>query len=194
MFAGHGALALLAKARRPAVPFGVLAAAAYAPDWLELPFRLAALPQPTVGMWTHSILSVAIGSMVGALAWWLASRDRAGALLVGLAYASHWPADVLTGTLKPTWPGGPTFGVDLYQHSKVDFAVESLLVIAAWLVWTHVRPAMRRSLHAIPALAILLQLGFSVQDRLPFGDWKRGAMGLVATLLGDELPKQGGAQ
>src|SRR4051794_33647705 len=111
MVAGHTALALLAKRARPSVPLVVLLAAAYGCDVLEITFDVL---HRTNRELSHSLVSVVIVASVAAIAYWLARRDGAGALAVWLTYASHWPADFITG-VKPTWPGGPDVGLYLYS-------------------------------------------------------------------------------
>ena len=190
MFTGHLALALLARASAPGVRSRValpaLVAAAYAPDWLELPFRMAAWPRPLIALWTHSLLSVCLGAALAAAAWWVFRRDGRGAALIGATYASHWPADLLTGTHKPTWPNGPTFGLNLYQHSAVDLALEAGLLLLAWALFTRrlsVAPLVRV---AAPATLLVLQAAFSYQRQLPFGDWKSRVFGTMAGVLKNE--------
>src|SRR5829696_6609090 len=107
MYAGHAALALLAKARRPRVPLALLVPLAFAPDWVE---GIAAALGRHNRMISHSLVSVGIGATLFAAIYWLVTRSAADAAAVRLTYVSHWPADFITG-IKPTWPGGPMVGL-----------------------------------------------------------------------------------
>ncbi len=151
MYVGHAALATLAKSKRPRIPFAVLVPAAFAPDWIE--WVLNAFGNYDKAL-SHSIVSVALGATLLALLYFVATRQLADASVVWLTYASHWPADFITGT-KPTWPGGPMVGLMLYAHPLGDLLVESVVIVACWF-------AYRRSLPKAPRrrpLASLLLLG-----------------------------------
>jgi hypothetical protein len=147
-----------------------LIAATYGPDVIEITLLLLwrwARVQAAFG--SHSIPSVTLGAIVVAAAYWIWRRDAAGAAMLGAVYASHWAADLFTGTGKPTWGGGPTLGLSLYDHPVVDFAVESGLLIAAWLFLWPARDRRRRSraMHmAGPVALVLVQLVFNASERL----------------------------
>jgi hypothetical protein len=179
MFVGHAGLALLARARRTNPSFWVLLAAAFGPDWLELPFRLARAPYGRVVMLTHSLLATVVCAALAAAAYAAARRDRAGAMLVAAAWLSHWPADLLTG-VKPTWPGGPSLGVSLYAHTGLDMLVEVGIALAAWVVYAQRHRPARGTALGVPALLVALQVAFANQGRLG-GSWKQEVLqGVVA--------------
>jgi hypothetical protein len=73
-------------------------------------------------------------------------------LVVAAVVASHAVADFMTG-LKPTWPGGPMIGLELYHHPVFDFAIEGLVIVAGWLLYRKSLPEDRRS--SLPALILL---------------------------------------
>jgi hypothetical protein len=79
-------------------------------------------------------VSVGVGASLAALLYWLSTRATADAIAVWLTYASHWPADFITG-LKPTWPGGPTVGLSLYNHPVWDAVLECAIVVLAWVAY-----------------------------------------------------------
>jgi hypothetical protein len=170
VFIGHTAIALAAKRARPSVPLPALIAATYGPDVIEITllalWRWAHL-QAAFG--SHSIPSVALGAAVVAAAYWIWRRDAVGGALLAATYASHWAADLFTGSAKPTWGGGPTLGLSLYEHPVLDFAVESGLLLAAWLLFW---PAgdRRRRLRALymagPLALVLVQFAFNASERL----------------------------
>ncbi|HEX4682648.1 MAG TPA: hypothetical protein VH277_08075 [Gemmatimonadaceae bacterium] len=141
MYAGHAALAALAKGRRPRIPIALLVPIAFAPDWIEW---IADAFGYHDRMLSHSLVSVGIGSTVVGLIYWGVTRQPGDAGVVWLTYVSHWPADFITG-MKPTWPGGPQVGLMLYGHPLGDAAVESVLVVICWLVYRASLPEPSRS-------------------------------------------------
>ena len=168
MFIGHTAIALGVKRVRPAIPLPALVAAAYGPDVIEITllalWRWANVP---AAFGSHSIPSVVLGATAVAAAYWLWRRDWAGASLLAGTYASHWVADLFTGSGKPTWGGGPTLGLSLYEHPALDFAVESALLLGAWLFLWPARDRRRGGIYVGAPIALLLfQLVFNVSERL----------------------------
>jgi hypothetical protein len=159
VYAGHAALALLAKAKRPRVPIALLVPIAFAPDWIEWIADAFGHHDRAI---SHSLVSVGIGASLTALIYWLTTRQPADAAVVWLTYVSHWPADFITG-LKPTWPGGPTVGLHLYAHPMWDALLECALVVACWLAYrrTLAAPTRRRAiLLLIPLGLIAMQIAF----------------------------------
>jgi membrane-bound metal-dependent hydrolase YbcI (DUF457 family) len=159
VYAGHAALALLAKAKRPRVPIALLVPIAFAPDWIE--WIADALGHHDRAI-SHSLVSVGIGASLTALIYWLTTRQRADAAIVWLTYVSHWPADFITG-LKPTWPGGPMVGLLLYTHPVWDALLECALVVACWLAYRRTlaaRTQRRAILLLIPLGLIGMQIAF----------------------------------
>jgi membrane-bound metal-dependent hydrolase YbcI (DUF457 family) len=175
VYAGHAALALLAKAKRPQIAIALLVPIAFAPDWLE--WFADALGHHNREL-SHSIVSVGIGASVVALVYWLATRVAADAAVVWLVYVSHWPADYVTG-LKPTWPGGPMVGLLLYTRPALDVLLESALIVACWLAYRRsLPPPTRRRVMVVfvPLGLIAMQLGFEATQ--PFGALSQiGAIG-----------------
>jgi hypothetical protein len=170
VFIGHTAVALAVKRARPTVPLPALVAAAYGPDVIEITllalWRWANVP---AAFGSHSIPSVVLGATVVAAAYWVWRRDWAGASLLAGTYASHWVADLFTGSAKPTWGGGPTLGLSLYEHPALDFAVESALLLGAWLLLWPARDRRRRPgamYVGAPIALVLFQLVFNVSERL----------------------------
>jgi hypothetical protein len=185
VFIGHTAIALAAKRARPSIPLPALIAAAYGPDVIEI--TLLALwrwvnVQAAFG--SHSIPSVALGAAVVAVAYGMWRRDLAGALLLAAIYASHWIADLFTSTGKPTWDGGPTLGLALYEHPVLDFVIESALLLGAWLFLWPARDRRRqaRALRVVAPIAlVLVQLVFNAAEPL-FG--VRSIKGAVSSAPG----------
>jgi membrane-bound metal-dependent hydrolase YbcI (DUF457 family) len=179
VYAGHAAFALVAKARRPGIAIAVLVPIAFAPDWIEWVAGAIGYHDREI---SHSLVSVGVGATLVALAWWLATRVAADAVAVWLTYASHWPADYITG-LKPTWPGGPMVGLLLYTRPTIDMWLESVLVVVCWLAYRQSLPApvrRRAILVLVPLGLIAMQIGFEATQES--GTLSRlGAIGVTST-------------
>jgi hypothetical protein len=128
---GHAGPALVAKRVRPAVPLLVLVIAGYGPDVVEIVLRAFGAYNREL---SHSLVAVGVGATLMAAGWMLARRgDARDAAAIWLTYASHWPLDFLTGR-KPTWPGGPTVGLDLYDHWWI-WLIELGLLAVCGVIW-----------------------------------------------------------
>jgi hypothetical protein len=182
---GHTAIALAAKRAHPGIPLTALIAATYGPDVIEI--TLLALwrwARVQAAFGSHSIPAVALGAAVVATAYGAWRRDALGAALLAATYASHWVADLFTGSEKPTWGGGPMLGLSLYAHPALDFVIESALLLAAWLFFWPAGDRRRgpRAVHmAAPVALVLVQLVFNASERL-FG--VRGVKGAVSGVPG----------
>lgn len=149
MYAGHAAIALYAKSRRPRVPLALLVPVAFAPDWIEwLLSTGTGVPGEREKFLSHALVSVVPCAIVVALIYWAVAAPRGARLgdaaVVCAVYLSHWAADFITG-MKPTWPGGPMVGLMLYNHVVWDALLECALVLLCW--WAYRRslpPASRR--------------------------------------------------
>ena len=138
MYAAHIGIALAGKGLRPQAPLWLLVLATQGCDWVEVIACIAA-PAGSSAMWSHSIPAVlALGAALWLTAY-LLTRDRGVALLVGAVAISHVVADYVTG-VKPTWPGGPLIGLDLYRHPLGDFVVELVVMGVGWLIYRRSLP------------------------------------------------------
>jgi hypothetical protein len=168
VFAGHAALALLAKSKRPNIPIALLVPVAFAPDWIQL---FADALHHYHKQISHSLVSVAIGATAVALVYLALTRARTDAMVVWLTYASHWPADFITGK-KPTWPGGPTVGLLLYAHPLGDVLVESAVIVLCWLAYRRSLPeaSRKRAINFLVPLGLIgLQIVFEAVQSPDFG-------------------------
>lgn len=166
MYVGHASIALFAKSRRSAIPLALLLPVAWGPDWVEVCF--SALHHEN-RMLSHSLVAVGIVATASALAYFAYTRKAVDALVIWLVYVSHWPADYLTG-LKPTWPGGPTVGLQLYGRPYIDFAMEgSLILIASYFYWRSLPPLHRKraAMFLIPLGLLAFQIGFEAINTNP---------------------------
>jgi hypothetical protein len=137
---GHVGFALLTRTARPRLSLALLVPIAYGPDIIEVALQAIGNRNRIL---SHSLISVGLMATVVSLAVLLGRRSRADAVAVWLLYVSHWPADFITG-LKPTWPGGPEVGLQLYDHLWWDAALELALLAACWIVYRKLSPPSDR--------------------------------------------------
>ncbi|HJP87377.1 MAG TPA: metal-dependent hydrolase [Gemmatimonadaceae bacterium] len=173
MYIGHVGAALAAKRLRVSVSLLVLLVATYTPDWVDTGLCLAG-SYNTGEMLSHSIPAILFFAVIGFIAYTLMTRDRLGGALVAAVILSHMFLDWITG-IKPTWPGGPTIGLQLYAHPIADFIVEGVVITIGALVYARTLPPRRR-----PWLDISIMLGALLALQLTID---------VAHLLFKSLPK-----
>lgn len=106
-------------------------------------------------MWSHSIPVVAALALVLAVVAYLFTGNGGVAVLTGAVTVSHLLADYVTG-FKPTWPGGPIIGLQLYSYPLGDLVVEMAVLVAGWLVYRRSLPPESRSHRLSWALLLLL--------------------------------------
>jgi membrane-bound metal-dependent hydrolase YbcI (DUF457 family) len=119
-------------------------------------------------MLSHSLPAVAVLAAAVALLYFAVARDFAAAGLVAVIVVSHAVADYATG-LKPTWPGGPFVGLQLYQRPAVDFILEAAVIVIGWVIYRRSLPQERRNSNPVNVLLfslLLLQLAASVSFSL----------------------------
>jgi hypothetical protein len=143
VFIGHFAVAFATKKVAPRASLGTLVLAAAFLDvvWPVLVLlgieRFRIVPgftavNPfdfTYYPWSHSLLMTAVWSLLFALVYFAANRDRAGAVWVGIAVASHWLLDFVSHRPDmPLYPGGSQkLGLGLWQSIPATFAIEGLM-------------------------------------------------------------------
>jgi hypothetical protein len=78
--------------------------------------------------WSHSLLMLIIwGAIFGAI-YRLYTGDGRGGLVVGALVVSHWVLDWITHRADmPLYPGGPKFGLGLWNNPNASMAVEIVL-------------------------------------------------------------------
>ncbi len=161
MYAGHAAVAMLVKGKRPQLSLALLVPVAYGPDWVDLFSHVVHRPNPE---FSHSLVSVGFMSIMVTLCVVPFVGSAVDALIVGATYASHWVLDLVTG-LKPTWPGGPVVGLHFYAHVYREFFLEAPFVVACWLVYrSSLRADVRNSVlaYVMPLGLIVLQAVFAL--------------------------------
>ncbi len=154
MYIGHVGVALAARRVRKDLPLWLGVIAAQGCDWVDV-WLIDFARDPRHAMLSHSLPAVAIGATLLGLLAWVITRSAGAALAVLPIYASHWVLDLITGT-KPTWPGGPEIGLDLYARPGVDFLLEAAVVAVGWWLYRASLPERRRVAPVLLALLIAL--------------------------------------
>ena len=132
MYGGHIGIALAGKGYRSTIPLWVLVLATQLPDWTDA--AVCTWARKPSEMLSHSIPAVAVLAGAAALLYYGAGRDWRSSGLVAAIVVSHWAADFFTG-IKPTWPGGPNVGLQLYHRPALDFVLEVAVIIAGWMIY-----------------------------------------------------------
>ena len=173
MYIGHVGAALAARRVRASVGLLALLIATYAPDWTDGVMCVTGTFDPQ-GMLSHSIPAVLVLALLGFVAYGLVTRDWTGALVIGAVVISHMFLDWITG-YKPTWPGGPMIGLQLYDHPVADFVAEGATIVLGVAVYARTLPRPRR-----PLVSFGLMLGALLVLQLSID---------IARLLVKNLPK-----
>ena len=143
MFVGHLAVALGAKKVEPQIPLGAAVAAAFGLDLLWPFLLLAGLevvrvsPDATAFThlafdsypWSHSLAMVVVWSVLAAaVARRLLGSWRVG-VIIGVLVLSHWALDLVTHRPDlPVWPGGPVWGLGLWNSVFGTIALEGAML------------------------------------------------------------------
>jgi membrane-bound metal-dependent hydrolase YbcI (DUF457 family) len=186
VYAGHAALAMLAKGVRPRVSLAVLVPVAFGPDWVE--WILDAFGRQSRVL-SHSLISMAIGATLVAVIYWAVTKAPAAAAVVWLTYVSHWPADFITG-IKPTWPGGPDVGLLMYGDPVADIAVEWSLIMICWLAYRRSLPPRGHASKAgwlMPLTLMASQIAFHAIQTPEVKEQVREVITFVAPARGHSL-------
>jgi hypothetical protein len=147
MFIGHFAVGFAAKRWAPRVPLALLVLAPLLADVLWPIFLLAGIehahivpgPNPFLMLrlddmpWSHSLVmdviwAVALGLLVARGA---RPEGRRAGLVIGMLVLSHWVLDWVTHQPDMAlWPGGPKYGLALWESVAWTMIVESAMFIA----------------------------------------------------------------
>ena len=175
MFVGHLAVAFGAKKLEPRIPLGAAVAAAFGLDLLWPVLLLAGFevvrvsPNDTAFThlafesypWSHSLVMVLVWSVAtGLVARKLLDSRRAGAILGGLVL-SHWLLDLVTHRPDlPLWPGGPVYGLGLWNSVAATLVLEGALIGIGLALYLRATRANDRvgslGLYSLVALCTLL--------------------------------------
>jgi len=170
VYIGHIGAALAAKRVRVSIGLLPLLVATYAPDLIDTGMCVARRYNP---MLSHSVPAVLALALAGSIWYALVTRDRIGGVIVGAVVVSHMFLDWVTG-VKPTWPGGPTIGLHLYDHPMADFAAEGAVIAIGALLYARTLPARQRPwadvaimLGALLVLQLLIDVAHLLMQNLP---------------------------
>lgn len=154
MFVGHYATSLALKKFQKRASLGVLFLAVQFLDILFFPLvllgveRLNIVPGFTESTnfelvympYTHSLLGSLLWAVAAyALFRWVVVKDRAVALVVGLAVFSHWILDLIVHTPDlPLWRDSSLkLGFGLWRNAIATYALEAALLIGG--LWLYLR-------------------------------------------------------
>lgn len=179
MFVGHYAAAFGTSKLAPRPSLGLLFAAAQLPDLLWPVLLLAGIERVEIAPgdtaftplafthypWSHSLLMVVVWGLVAGVVYGLWSRDRRGAIVIGLLVLSHWVLDAVTHRPDlPLVPGGDArVGLGLWNSLPGTLVVELALYGLGLLI--HARATRGRDrvgrwgLWGLAALLVIIELG-----------------------------------
>jgi hypothetical protein len=176
VFIGHFAVGFALKRVTPRVNLATLFAAAQLPDliWPLLvaagierveiaPGNTAFTPLAFVSYpWSHSLLLVAIWGFACSAIHFLRARSAIAALVLALLAISHWVLDYVTHRPDmPLYPGGPRYGLGLWNSVPATIAVEgAIFVVGVWLYAQATRPRDGRGQYAFVSLIGVLVLAY----------------------------------
>ena len=159
MLTGHVAIALGAHGIRKSIPLWLLVAASQLPDWTDAVVCATGTRPSVTGMYSHSLFAITVLAVIAIIVAAAVTRNAGSALLVSAVVLSHVAGDYVTG-LKPTWPGGPMIGMQLYDRPALDFVFEVALLSGCWLLYRRSFPVEKRGgrqLLILPAVLIAIQ-------------------------------------
>ena len=172
MYIGHVGVALAAKRARTGIGLLALLVATYAPDWVDTGLCLVGAYDPQE-MLSHSLPAVMLFALAGFSAYALVTRDWSGASIIAALVLSHMMLDWVTG-YKPTWPGGPMIGLQLYDWPIADFIVEGIVIFVGARLYGRTLPPRQRSwvdvsimLGALLALQLAIDIAHVLVKSLP---------------------------
>lgn len=176
MFIGHFAVGLAGKKFAPRAPLAALWGAALFADILWpilvaigaeevriVPGNTAYSPLDLVNYpWSHSLLMLLIwGALFAAFYRHKPDGKRTG-LVLGALVVSHWVLDWITHRPDmPLWPGGPKFGLGLWESIPGTMVVEiAMFAIGVFLYLQATRATDRTGTMGFWGLIILLLATF----------------------------------
>jgi hypothetical protein len=178
MFIGHFAVGFAGKKAAPRVSLAALLLAALFADvlWPVLvglgieqvrivPGATAYTPLEFVSYpWSHSLLMLIVWGVVLAL---ISRSDVRSGIVIASLVVSHWVLDWITHAPDmPLWPGGPRYGLGLWNSVYGTMTVEILMFAAGVLIYTTSTRA-RDKIGGIGWWALVLLLfGFYIFDSL----------------------------
>lgn len=132
MYVGHLGPALAGKRLAPSVALATLVFVTYLPDWVDASLCITGRYHDAQ-MYSHSIPAMIVLAVLAG-ATQMKRADTGAALVVAAVVISHVMLDYLTG-IKPTWPGGPSLGLELYRYPIADLVLESAVIVGGWWMY-----------------------------------------------------------
>jgi len=176
MFIGHFGVALAGKRLAPRTSLATLILAAQFLDFLWPILLLLGLEHVRIAPGitkvqgfdfydyplSHSLTMALRWALAGGLIYYLVRRYVRGAWVVGGLVLSHWVLDfVVHRPDLPLWPGGPKYGLGLWNSWPASISVEALLFGAGiWIYVGSTRARDRVGTYALWSLLGLLLLGW----------------------------------
>jgi hypothetical protein len=174
MFIGHFALGFAAKRAVPRVSLAMLFVAAQFADLLWPVLVLAGFEQVRIDPgntaftpldfvsypWSHSLVTlVGWGLLVGGIYRGIAG-GRGSFVALAILVVSHWVLDWMTHRPDmPVYPGGPKFGLGLWNSVPATVLIETLLYAAGLFIYVRAtRPKSGAGRWGFMSLAVVLFL------------------------------------
>src|SRR5688572_4316499 len=155
MFIGHFAAGMAAKQVKPTLSLGSLFLAAQFLDLLWPTLLLLGIEHvviaPGISKVTpldfvdypisHSLLVVLLWSILFAIGFFLFTRNRIGAIILGSLVLSHWLLDFIVHIPDlPLYPGAsPKVGMGLWNSASLTVLVEGVVFIAGIMMYMQVK-------------------------------------------------------
>lgn len=176
MFIGHDGIGFASKRLAPRASLGVLIAAPLLLDLLWPIFLLLGIEHVRIQRgamrmspfvftdypWSHSLLMSVVWGIVFGGGYVAFTRYVRGGIVIFASVVSHWVCDwIVHGPDLPLYPGGPKFGLGLWNHPIAVIAIESAMFAIGLLIYrdmTH--PRDRIGSVMMWALVILLGAAF----------------------------------
>jgi hypothetical protein len=174
MFIGHFAVGFAAKRFAPRSSEAVLLAAPLFADILWPVFLLLGWEQARIDPgntrytplefisypWSHSLLMLCVWATAFAAIYYAITRYSPGAIAIWIGVVSHWVLDWVTHRADmPIYPGGPRYGLGLWNSIAGTMLVEILmLAVGLWMYVGATRAKDRIGRWAFVAYVALLML------------------------------------
>ena len=158
MFVGHLALGLAAKPATPRVSLAVLLTASQLADILWPFFLALGLEEVRIAPgitaftpldfvsypYSHSLVMLVVWGLVfGAIYRMVTGRNGRVFIVLAALVVSHWILDWISHRPDmPIYPGGPKFGLGLWNHVAATIIVEGIMFAAG--IWIYVRATRAR--------------------------------------------------
>jgi membrane-bound metal-dependent hydrolase YbcI (DUF457 family) len=114
--------------------------------------------------WSHSLLMSVVWATLFSLIYYVITRYRTGAVVIWIGVVSHWILDWITHRADmPLYPGGPRYGLALWNSIPGTLAVELLMFVVGVGIYARVTRASDRigqyAFIAYIALLLVLYIG-----------------------------------